>query len=111
MAKKTWRVRVGRHAAADFIAIIRWTEDRFGSRQAQRYEKLLRAGIRTLRTAPLAPPSRNRDKDLGDGFRTLHVARPGRHLLLYRVESDLVVVARILHDSMDLAQHLPTGDG
>ena len=33
------------------------------------------------------------------------IRRP-RHFLVYRVEPALVVVGRVLHDAMELAQHL-----
>jgi len=51
----------------------------------------------------------------GDLF-TLHIARGGRrgrHLILFQVESsapDRIVVLRILHDSMDIARHLPSDE-
>lgn len=35
-----------------------------------------------------------------------------RHFIVYRVVSrELVVILRVLHDSMDLARHLPGDNG
>ncbi|MBW7924067.1 MAG: type II toxin-antitoxin system RelE/ParE family toxin [Burkholderiaceae bacterium] len=38
-------------------------------------------------------------------YETLIVRRP-RHFLIYRMEGDIVVVARLLHDAMEPARHL-----
>lgn len=104
------RVRLGRRAIDDFTEILRWTEERFGARQSNAYEALLRATLAKLAADPLIQPSKQRDKEIGAGFRTLHVARPGRHLILYRIETDIVQVVRILHDRMDVSRHLPPGE-
>lgn len=103
---KTWRIQIGGQAASDFTHILSWTEDKFGTRQAHAYGALLRSALQTLARDPLAPPSRTRDDDVGVGFRTLHLIRPGRHLLLYRVEAERILIVRILHDSMELSRHL-----
>jgi toxin ParE1/3/4 len=34
------------------------------------------------------------------------IVRRPRHFLVYRLEPDLVVVGRLLHDAMELARHL-----
>ena len=104
---KTWKPRLGRRAQRDFTDIVAWTAERFGQRQALAYATLLRTSIAQLKADPFAFPSKARDGDVGAGLRTLHIARPGRHLLLYRVEGEQVLVLRILYDSMDLARHLP----
>ncbi|MGD9965645.1 MAG: type II toxin-antitoxin system RelE/ParE family toxin [Hyphomonadaceae bacterium] len=46
-------------------------------------------------------------EEIGSGYRTIHLARPGRHLILYRVEGTAVLIVRILHDSMELSRHVP----
>jgi toxin ParE1/3/4 len=49
--------------------------------------------------------------EIGAGIRTLHVARQGRkgrHFVAFSVtEGHIINVLRLLHDSMDLAKHLP----
>lgn len=108
MAKRrSWRVQLSGQAARDFSKILSWTEDNFGARQAHAYDALMRSTLRRLASDPLGGASKARDEDVGAGFRTLHVARPGRHLILYRVEEELVLVVGILHDSMDVSRHLP----
>jgi toxin ParE1/3/4 len=67
--------------------------------------------IKALSANPLISTSRVRD-DIGKGFRTLHVGRPGRHILLYRIEAKAtVLVVRIPHDSMEVSRHLPPDQG
>ena len=64
------------------------------------------------------PGSKERPEIMVKGARTYHfefsrkrVSGPGvkepRHFLLYRRRGNLIEVARILHDSSDLARHLP----
>jgi toxin ParE1/3/4 len=61
---------------------------------------------------PDRPPAKRRPEILS-GARTFHISRrgkPGRHFLLYRViDREYIDVGRLLHDSMDLKQHLPGG--
>ena len=51
--------------------------------------------------------------EIAPGVCTLHVARhgrKGRHFVVFRVaEGKIVEVLRLLHDSMDLARHVPEG--
>jgi toxin ParE1/3/4 len=40
------------------------------------------------------------------------IIRRPRHLLVYRLVGDsLLEIGRVLHDAMDLGQHLPDDDG
>jgi toxin ParE1/3/4 len=65
---------------------------------------------------PTRPGSTERP-ELGDGVRTWHlrgsrnnrtgpgaVRRP-RHFVIYRVDSEVVVIGRVLHDAMELRRH------
>lgn len=51
---------------------------------------------------------------MAPGIRTLHAARNGhkaRHFVVFRVaEGQILEVLRLLHDSMDLARHLPRAE-
>lgn len=105
--RKTWTPKLSREAEQDYAKIIAWTVKTFGSRQAQRYRALFKEAHARLAQDPLAAPARTRE-DLGVGYRVMHLSRPGRHYLIYRIEERRVVVVRILHDSMDLSRHLPT---
>jgi len=101
---------LGAEAERDFANIVTWTAEQFGARQAEAYTDLLLAAVETLARDPLGGATKARDNDIGAGFRSLHVARPGRHILLYRLEGERVLIVRILHDSMELSRHLPRQD-
>ena len=67
----------------------------------------------TLHDGPEILGSKPRD-EIALGIRTLHVARhgrKGRHFVVFRVaDEDVLDVLRLLHDSMDLARHLPAAN-
>lgn len=110
MPAKKWRARLGAAAQRDFASILEWTHERCGSRQARAYRDTLEEAIRALRDGPDISAARRRE-DIAPGVWALHIARNrqrGRHLLLYRVvEGSTIEIVRILHDSMDVARHLP----
>lgn len=110
MPERRWRIRLGAEAELDFANILKWTTENFGARQSRVYRETLVQAISKLGNGPDVAGSRIRG-EIGDGLRTLHVARHGRrgrHLLLYRVAAGQTIeIARILHDSMDLQRHLP----
>ena len=110
MGEPRRRLRVSAAASADFAAILQWTEQTFGRRQAQTYGDLLAATLGALLEGTDVAGSTPRDEIL-PGLRALHMRRPGRHVVLYRVpEPDVVEVMRILHDAMDIERHLPRGE-
>ncbi|MEO5375858.1 MAG: type II toxin-antitoxin system RelE/ParE family toxin [Alphaproteobacteria bacterium] len=111
-----WPVRLSATAEADFEGIVTWTAQRFGTDQALAYAEALSEALAALTAGPVVIGVKARD-DIGPGLHTLHVARlgrRGRHFILFRVDSSedmpCVDVLRLLHDAMDLAQHLPTGE-
>lgn len=110
MAGRRWRVRLSVAANQDFASILQWTTRAFGPMQARDYRQTIVQAIRALQGGPDLPDSRARD-ELRAGVRILRVARHGRrgrYILVYRVIGEGVVeVLRILHDSMDLARHVP----
>jgi toxin ParE1/3/4 len=105
-----WRVRLGAVAEHDFVAILAWSVENFGKRQARIYRDTLLRAIGELADGPNVAGSRPRD-EIMPGLRTLHIARHGRrgrHLLLYRVGGEQTIeIGRILHDRMDLRRHPP----
>jgi toxin ParE1/3/4 len=105
-----WSVRLAVRAELDFSEIIRWTLEHFGERQAKTYAETLILAIEALQGGPEQLGARARD-DIEPGIRTLHVARQGRsgrHLVVFRAAKDQCIdVLRLLHDSMDLAKHIP----
>jgi toxin ParE1/3/4 len=109
-----WRVRLSEPASADIREIFRWTADRFGEAQANAYGDILLAALDALCRGPRTVGVSARP-DIAQGLYTLHVSRNrrrGRHIILFRLGQDrgqpLGIVDRVLHDSMDIARHLPS---
>ena len=97
----------------DVEHIFDWTETQFGEAQAFAYLDTLSAALESLTGGPDVIGARSRD-EIAKGLRTLHVARlgrKGRHFILFRIrrdrKHDVIDVLRLLHDSMDLARHVP----
>ncbi|MBC7941567.1 MAG: type II toxin-antitoxin system RelE/ParE family toxin [Chitinophagaceae bacterium] len=113
-----FRYRLSAAAEEDVINILAWTHEQVGEAARQRYESLMVAALRDVAARPDRPGS-NARPELGVGVRSwylrlsrAHVAidaevvRRPRHFLVYRLEPELVVVGRLLHDSMELARHM-----
>ena len=104
-----WQVRLAK-AEQDLFDIILWTAENFGTNQAEHYAETIGRAIEALYGGPEILGSKVRD-EIGMGIRTLHVARQGRkgrHFVAFSVSEDHIInVLRLLHDSMDLAMHLP----
>ena len=91
--------------------IIAWTLERFGDRQARIYADVLASAITALVSGPATVGARER-REVGKGLFTLHVTRHGRkgsHFVLFRVRRNKrqIEILRLLHDTMDLASHVP----
>jgi toxin ParE1/3/4 len=107
-------------AQRDVIGILAWSEERFGASARARYEQLIETAIRDVAIDPERPGSRARP-ELGPGIGAYHLSfsrqrargpggiiRTPRHLLIYRLLSDTELeIVRVLHDAMELGQHLP----
>ena len=108
-----WRVRLAEQAERDLLGITLWTVENFSVQQAEIYVETLSLAIEALHDGPEVLGVTVRD-DLGLGVRTLHVARQdrkGRHFVVFRAAPEQTIeVLRLLHDSMDLARHLPSAN-
>lgn len=115
-----WRLRLSPVAEQDMEDILAHSEANFGKVARLRYAALLEAGLSEIASDPDRPAVRRRD-ELGPGVRTYHlyyarehartehgtVKRP-RHFFLFRLSApDVLDLGRVLHDAMDLAEHLP----
>lgn len=90
------------HAAReDLKSIGRYTQDRWGRDQRNRYLAALDASFHDLATDPLM----GRDcSDIHAGYRKHRV---GKHLVFYRqLDSDQIEIVRILHERMDVEVRL-----
>ncbi|QYO75220.1 type II toxin-antitoxin system RelE/ParE family toxin [Devosia salina] len=86
------RHEISRAAEADLKDIFLYTLETFGSRQAQRYLRDLGAVFEMLGDFP----------ELGRTFEAdsrsfIH----GSHIVIYRVEDDVVLIGRVLHGARD----------
>jgi len=109
----TWQVRLTQLAEQDFIQIIEWTQEHFGQDQAIRYSQVISDALACLFEGPKVLGSKLRPELLPNIY-TLHVARQGhkgRHFVVFQTNADHTIdVLRLLHDSMDLARHLPAAN-
>ena len=107
-------------ALRDIGSILAWTRERFGLTAQQRYHLLVDRAILDIAEDPVRIGSRARE-DISPVARTYHLwhsrnragaaserVRQPRHFLLYRITDEgRVEVGRVLHESMDIATHLP----
>jgi toxin ParE1/3/4 len=93
--------RLSKHADRDFAEILHYTIRTWGKEQ-ETYFKLLTEAMNQIVKNPMLSSSKNRP-DLAEGCRVLRV---GRHMIFYRVNRNIIEVARILHESMDFSQHI-----
>jgi toxin ParE1/3/4 len=110
------RYRLTYAAQADVVSILAWSHDRFGEEARKRYEALIATAIREAATGG-DEVGRTMRPELGDGVFSWHLAQsrtrsPGgkvhrpRHFLICRIDSDVMVVGRVLHDAMELRRNL-----
>jgi toxin ParE1/3/4 len=108
-----WPVVLSAAAERDFTEVLAWTAEHFGTRQAEAYQASLGALLFALAEGPDHLNARARD-EIGAGLRSLHlrgIGERGSHFVLFRSVGREIQVLRILHDRMDLARHVPEGDG
>lgn len=113
-------VIVAPKARSDIASILAWTQENFGPQTLKRYARLIQTAIDDIAEDPACAGSVSRP-EIAENCRTYHlihsrkkagtrgnrIRRP-RHFLLYRVsEASVVEIGRVLHDSMELEQHLP----
>lgn len=104
-----WTVRLARQAEQDIADILAWTAEQFSPQQAEVYADTLTLALQALFEGPDVIGAKSRD-DILPGIFVLHVARHGRrgrHFIVFRPSEDRYIdVLRVLHDSMDLGQHI-----
>jgi len=97
---------------------LKLSRKEFGEAAALRYAALMAQALRDIGEDPELPGSKARPELMIEGVRTYHLefsrkrvsgqgVKEPRHFLIYRTRGDVVEVARIVHDSQDLARHLP----
>jgi toxin ParE1/3/4 len=107
-------------AAADIESILDWAEEHFGLVAKRRYAALLVQAIHDVAEKPNRAGSQTRP-EMRPNARTYHlrhsrtrvaastgIVKKPRHLLIYRSSPGLPLeIARVVHERMELANHLP----
>ena len=104
-------------ARSDLTDIRKYTIDHYGRSGADAYDALLKQAIRDVWEDPFRPGSKERP-EIGANIRSYHCAlsrdraasgvKSPRHFILYFLpHDDEVAISRVLHDSRDLARHIP----
>ncbi len=94
------RLVVSAAARADLKSIARYSEREWGKARKKQYLSAIRRRVTLLRHRPEIGTTR---QDVGTGYRSVLV---GRHVIFYRIESEGVVIVRVLHQRMDVLVHL-----
>lgn len=95
-------LKLTRLADQDFDQILDYTMVTWGESQFRKYRDLMFEASAAVTDDPFLVKSKARD-DLYQGIRTFPV---GRHFLIYRISQRDVIVVRILHQQMNLPEHL-----
>lgn len=93
-------VRLSPKARQDFIDILRYTGETWGSNQFQAYRDKIDQALLAIGRDPLLGHRRD---DLPETHRLYLV---GAHVIIYRADEAGVGVVRILHQRMSLTRHL-----
>lgn len=116
-AERLKRLRVTEAAQADIDTLLLDSEETFGQEAAHRYRLLLNEALNRIISDPERAGARFRYGPISD-LRIFpirlarlrippaeRIARP-RHVLVFRLAGDVVVLVRVLHDAMHFPDHL-----
>ena len=97
------KIRFSRQAETDIIRSYLYGLTNFGPLQADQYEASLRATISLIGDHPQMAAER---VDIDPPVRVHH---HGKHLIIYRIEADHILIIRVLRDEVDLTERLEEG--
>ena len=92
--------KLTREAEHDLIDIYVHGFQTFGESQAEKYFLELEDCFEVLGNAPLICRERI------EFIPPVRIHHHGRHLVIYVIQDDLILIVRVLHDSMEIARHL-----
>lgn len=99
---KTLTLSLSDAAASDILDQMDWYEQQADIRLGARWERSVYLSLlRVVRYLQLGPLCRFKSAELR-GIRRLPVVGFQKHLIFYRVESDRLVILRIVHGARDL---------
>lgn len=90
-----------RCAEEDLRKISDYTRDTWGEIQQDHYLRQLYKKFQQI----VESPERWRSRE--DLFPKCQIATAGRHLILFQLDEEVLLVVRILHGAMDLHRHIP----
>ena len=93
-------IRISRQTEEDLVDIWLYTNDEWGSDQADEYLRQIDTGISRLVEYPELGKDRN---ELREGYRSLSI---NHHIAFYIVQKNEITIVRILHENSDLPSHL-----
>ena len=88
-------------AISDLQSIRDYTLETWGEAQEQEYLDALWTRFEEILTDPERWRFRN------DLFAGCQIASQGKHVILFRIDAEVLQVVRILHSAMDFRRHLP----
>jgi toxin ParE1/3/4 len=91
-------------ARADLASIRRYSMRTWGPDQTSKYMDALRDTMKSLVRGTVVTRSRS------DLRPAIMMATSGRHSIFFEATESLILVVRVLHDSMDYQRHLGTTD-
>ena len=96
---KTLVLKISDPAKLDLQDIIQYTFEHYGEAQVETYLQALYDGMGLLCKNPAIGHSRD---DIPVGYELFGIEK---HLLLFTATDDELIIARILHHSMDIKRH------
>lgn len=87
-------------AKIDILVIRNYTMERWGKKQNERYTRQLQNRMRWLAGNP------NLGKPREEIQHGLFSYQQGSHIIIYKQRGEAIEIARVLHQSMDIEQHL-----
>lgn len=98
--------RLSKSAEKDLAGILRYTTKTWSQKQADIYLESIAAARDRIAENPSLLGSQTRE-NFAKGCRTFLV---GKHLIFYRVDGELLIIPRILHEPMNLPNQLKARD-
>jgi toxin ParE1/3/4 len=100
---------VTEQAERDVSEILVYTLERWGEGKYTEYADLIEDAFVAVADDPARGRSRSAARPGVFGHHIKQLGHNARHVVFYRYDAikDHVTVLRVLHDSMDFAQHLP----
>lgn len=114
---KALKRRFASEALLDIDALLAYSQQNFGLAGLQRYAALLDLAVQDICLQPqrLGVVSHGMGANAFFAYHLRHsnrklsvtekIGRP-RHLIFFRVQGDVLMVSRVLHDAMDFMAHL-----